>query len=384
MRNQKSILLITEWADPRFHHGVALYAKEAGWHLTLDYIYSHLLPWGWRGDGCLAMAGRPDIMKFIRSLKIPVVDVTHQQKCSCLPRIHEDDQAIGAMAADYFMQLGFKNFAWYSTDSFDVSTVRHNSFNARLQEAGHTAIPLSWHSKNSTDPANWAQRKKWLTRELKKIPKPAAVFCIDDRMAVNIIDACIDGGISIPSEISVLGVGNLDIACECSGVPLSSIRIDFESFGYEAAAMLDKILDGDPIPSTPVLIPPLGIEERRSTYTLAVSDPAGQKALRFMLDHFTSPIDFDTIAKAGGITRRQLNYIIHKELNDSPAHLLEDIRIKKVCELLRTTNFTIECIAYEVGFGNALRLQRIFRKHFNTSPAAWRKAQRTENTVSED
>jgi LacI family transcriptional regulator len=382
-KKQKSILLITEWADPRFHHGVALYAKEAGWHLTLDYIYSHILPWGWHGDGCIAMAGRPDIMKFVRSLKIPVVDVTHQQKCTHLPRIHEDDQAIGALAADYFLRLGFKNFAWYSTDSFDVSTVRHNSFVARLKEADYTSVPLLWDPKNSKGPGGWAQRKKWLTRELKKLPRPTAVFCIDDRMAINIIDACMDGGISIPNEISVLGVGNLNIACECSGVPLSSIRIDFESFGYQAASMLDKILNRVPIHPAPVLLSPLGIEERRSTYTLAVSDPAGQKALRFMLDHFTSPINIDDIAKAGGITRRQLTYIIHKELNEGPAQLLESIRIKKAFQLLKDSNYTVERVAYETGLGNALRLQRIFRKLYKTSPGRWRKMNQFEDAPIE-
>jgi LacI family transcriptional regulator len=371
---QKSVLIMAEWADPRFQRGVARYAKQTGWHLNLDSIYSQELPLGWRGDGCIAMAGRPEFTDFIQSLEIPVVDVTHQTQGS-FPRIHEDDRAIGTLAADCFLNLGFKHFACYRTDSFDVSTVRSKSFSETLAASGYSTKDLLWNRYDARRKVkDWSRRMEWLTRELQALSKPTAIFCIDDRVAVNIIDCCRECGIRIPDEIAVLGVGNLDTACECSAVSISSIRIDFETMGFQAAELLDRIMNGETPPSTPVLLPPLGVEERRSTHTLAVDDPAGQKAIRFMLDHYTSPIDIQDIAEAGGLTRRQFTYITQKELHIAPAKLLEDIRIKKACELLSTTNYTVQRVAMETGLGTALRLQRIFRKRFETSPAVWRKA----------
>ena len=49
-QEQKSILLITEWPDPRFLRGVARYARAEGWHLGLDCVYGRGLPWGWKGQ----------------------------------------------------------------------------------------------------------------------------------------------------------------------------------------------------------------------------------------------------------------------------------------------------------------------------------------------
>jgi LacI family transcriptional regulator len=374
LKSQKSILLVAEWADPRFQRGVAQYAKEAGWHLNLDSIYSNILPRGWRGDGCIAMAGREALVEFIQSLKVPVVDVTHQTD-SPYPRIHEDDHAIGVLAAEYLLNLGFRNFACYRTDPFAVSTVRSDSFAGEIERAGHTTQHLLWDRYRQCGGKDWKQRKDWLARELSKLPKPAALFCIDDRMAVSVTETCMECGIRIPDEIAVLGVGNLDIACECSAVSLSSIRIDFENFGFRAAELLGRVMNGETLPAEPILLPPLGIEERRSTYTLALDDPPARKAVRFMLDHYAAPISVSDAAKAGGLSRRQLTYTTSKELNMGPAKLLEDIRFKQACELLKSTNFTVERAAYETGLGNALRLQRIFRKRLNTTPSAWRKAQ---------
>ena len=372
LESQKSILLVAEWADPRFQRGVAQYVKEAGWHLNLDSIYSNILPRGWRGDGCIAMAGREALVEFIQSLKVPVVDVTHQTD-SPYPRIHEDDHAIGVHAAEYFLNLGFRNFACYRTDPFAVPTVRSDSFAKVIQEAGYPTQHLLWDRYRRKDGRHWKRRKDWLARELGKLPKPTALFCIDDRMAVSVIETCMECGIRIPDEIAVLGVGNLDIACECAAVSLSSIRIDFEALGFQAAELLGRVMDGETPPAEPILLPPGGIEERRSTYTLALDDPAARKAVRFMLDRYTDPITVADAARAGGLSRRQLTYATSKELNTGPARLLEDIRFKQACELLRTTNFTVERAAYETGLGNALRLQRIFRKRLNTTPSAWRK-----------
>jgi len=221
----------------------------------------------------------------------------------------------------------------------------------------------------------WKARKQWLSDRLKQLPKPVAVFCVDDRRALSLVEACLDVDIEIPNEVAVLGVGNMELACECSAVPISSIRLDFEKRGYESAAMLDRILDGEQV-TEPLILPFAGIEERRSTYTLAVDDERGRKALRFMLDNFDQPIGVNDIAKAGGLTRWQLTTMTKRDLKSTPTQLLEDTRVHKACDLLRTTNYPIKRVAYETGLGTALRLQRIFRKRFETTPSAWRKGQK--------
>ena len=367
----RSILLVAEWGDHRLQLGVARYAKQAGWHLNLDAVYNNVLPQGWRGDGCLALMSDENYVGFVHSLDVPVVEIS-QQTDSPFPKVHEDNHAIGVLAAEYLLGLGFGHFACYRTSPLNVAMSRIHGFSSRLSEVGHTATEIAWSPRGRRRQGDWDQRLKWLSTELQALPKPVALFCIDDCMAADIIETCMHCGIRIPDDVSVLGVGNLELACEASTVPISSIRIDFESVGFQAAELLDLILDGKPPPAEPILIPPAGIAVRRSTYTLAVEDPASRKAVRFMLDNFASPININDIVTATGLNRRQITYALRKELGKPPAELLEDIRIENACKLLEKTNYPVKRVAYETGLGTALRLQRIFRKRFATTPSAWR------------
>ncbi|MBT3194179.1 MAG: substrate-binding domain-containing protein, partial [Verrucomicrobia bacterium] len=338
------------------------YAKQANWHLNLDAVYGRQLPTDWKGDGCIHMVQSKEALDFIEKLNVP---------CPSIGGIAPQE---GSEAADYFIKLGFRHFACYTADpSSMVSQLRIEGYEQRLAESGLSATTLAWNESGSENSVAWESRKRWLVSKLKKLPKPVAVFCMDDRMALSVVEACVEVCSAIPNEVAVLGVGNMELACECSTVPISSIRIDFETLGYEAAAQLDRIMDGESVTESYILTPN-GIEERRSTYTLAVDDERGRKAIRFMLDHFNTPIVIADIAEAGEMKLHQLAYILTEELGTTPAKLLEDVRIKKACELLSTTNYPIKRVAYETGLGSALRLQRIFRKRFETTPSAWRKA----------
>jgi hypothetical protein len=55
---------------------------------------------------------------------------------------------------------------------------------------------------------NWAVRRKLLTRELQRLPKPLAVFSYNDCVAADIIDACEDAGLLVPEAVAVMGVDN--------------------------------------------------------------------------------------------------------------------------------------------------------------------------------
>ena len=360
---QRSILLLTEWLDTEFIEGVARYAQHANWHLNIDYIGGRKLPKTWKGDGCISLTDSVEAYQFRQDLNVPI------------PRVLPDNASHGRLAADYFVDLGFKNFAFYAPAPYaNAAEARFGAYRERLSEHGVPETQITQIATGPDGSVEWATQEIVLINALTALPRPAAVFCVDDRMALRIVEACIDGGLDIPNEVAVLGVGNMELASKCSAVPLSSIRINFERIGYEQAAQLDGMLNGEKVEE--LTIAPDGIQERRSTYTLAIEDPAGRKAIRFMLDHLDQPIRVRDICKAGALNPRQLSRILRTELNTSAGALLEGIRIKKACKLLTTTTYPVKRVAYETGLGTALRLQRIFRRRFQTTPTAWRKAQR--------
>ena len=373
VEKRRSVLLVTEWHDPRIEVGIAKCAKENQWHLYLEPVYTGVLPWGWTGDGCIVMAANRPMAVFVDSLDVPVVDLTHQQPDFKFARIHSDDCDLGRLAAEYFKKLGFKNFACYSKNQLAVAHDRISGFAGYLSTGGHACRQLVAKTRAHKPKDRWLRQKKWLAEELKKLPKPVAVFCIDDCMAVDVIEAATDASVRVPEDVAVLGVGNMETACECSVVPISSIDIEPERLGHQAGELLQRLMDGETVLEHTFFVDHGGITERRSTDTLAVNDPHAAKAVRFILDNYQRNIGVNDIANASVISRRKLNYLIGKELNTSPAALLESIRLNKALVLLEETDYTIAHIAELCGFGLSLRLHRTFNRKYKTTPGKYRR-----------
>lgn len=382
-KEQKSILLITEWPDPRFLRGVARYARSAGWHVGLDYVYGRGLPWGWKGDGCLASSFNREVAEFTASLEGPVVDLYVPRDDRPYSSICEDNVAIGRMAAEYFLGRGFQHYACYFQDLEPFSAERMGAFSERVSEEGFAVHPMDWGKEMEKGRSGWAARQEWLAEELQKFPQPLAVFCQDDQLAVSVIEVCREVGLEVPHQIAVMGVGDLELAGDCSPVPLSSVRIDFEEFGYRAAALLDQVMAEDGKGLHAERVAPTDIVERTSSSTLALSHPEAMQIARMWLENFAEPEIVSTAMEAVGMTRRQFGEVTRRELGLSPAKLLEVIRLHKAFDLLANTDYTVDGIASMTGLHNRVRLQRIFRARFGMTPGEWRKfgGQETDTTL---
>ena len=98
-------------------------------------------------------------------------------------------------------------------------------------------------------------------------------------------------------------------------------------------------------------------------------------AVRHMLEHSQEGIDTRAAVESAGLTVRQLNELTQKELGVSPARILEAIRLRTAMCLLRETDYTIDGVASEAGLSSRVQLERIFKRRFEVTPSAWRKAQ---------
>jgi LacI family transcriptional regulator len=52
----------------------------------------------------------------------------------------------------------------------------------------------------------------------------------------------------VPEQVAVIGADNDQLICAIASPPLTSVIIDDEKRGYEAAAMLDRLMQGEEIP----------------------------------------------------------------------------------------------------------------------------------------
>ena len=192
-------------------------------------------------------------------------------------------------------------------------------------------------------------------------------------MAADIIAACDQAGLAVPDEVAVLGVDNDAMLCESIHTPLSSVRHDLEGMAYEAAALLDRLMDGGMPPEEIKRVPPKGIATRRSTDILAVNDRKVARALRFIWDHYaTSTLSVPDVADAVEVNRRVLEKAFRHELGRGVNQELVRTRLKAVVQRLETGDESITDIASKTGYTRPNHLFRAFRSHHGMSPQQYR------------
>src|SRR5512139_527931 len=113
MAATRTVLLALTDTHHGFFKGAARYAREHGWHVVADMIYTAKIPVGWRGDGILSFIGdRDDLAEFILSSGLPAVEISMVRNEINLPRVEGDSELIGCLAAEHFLERGFRHFAW--------------------------------------------------------------------------------------------------------------------------------------------------------------------------------------------------------------------------------------------------------------------------------
>jgi LacI family transcriptional regulator len=356
--------MASAWWNEDIIKGVARYAVEAGWHLDMQMSLTGRLPTDWSGDGLIVMPTPK--LKGMRSLlryaDCPVVAMNLSDPGLQLHRMAFDSEAIGVMAARHFLERAFKSFAWYSSNWENVEKLRCDSFVDTVAKAGFDCTVLPWPKHRVELEDTWQNRQKWLQRRLSKLPKPLAVFSTDDTVAVEVIEACFGAKLSIPYDVAVLGVGNVEIFRESTSVPLSSITVDFERLTHDACELLAKLMRGRKIPIETRLLPPGEIAVRRSTDTFVSKNEEVGKALRFMFEHFPESIGIPEITRASGTSKSRLYLAFRSELGQPPSHVLNRIRIDKARRMLRETRDNVSEISKACGFGDPVNLYRCFKR----------------------
>ena len=94
--------------------------------------------------------------------------------------------------------------------------------------------------------------------------------------------------------------------CRLSSSPLTSVDVNAARIGYEAAALLDRMIAGEKRPRQVIELPPRGVVARPSTDLLAVDDLHVAAALRFIREHVCDPINVEQVLSQIPISRSTL------------------------------------------------------------------------------
>jgi LacI family transcriptional regulator len=288
-----------------------------------------------------------------------------------LPTVISDNLAIGRMAAEHLIARGYRHLGVFMLDPMWYASRRCEGFEKTAHEAGRkvgvfrAAVGSAWHGA----------LKSWLQAG----PRPMAVFAANDVLACEVVNAALRLGMRIPEDIAVLGVDDDVSLCETSTVPISSVAVDAERIGYEAAALLDRLMEGELPPAEPIEIPPLRVVARESTDFTAVGNSTVARALRLMADADDETFTISKLAETLGVSRRTLEQRFRQALGRGPAQELRRQRIERAKLLLQETNRKVIDVALRSGFAGASQFSVAFRQATGMSPRDYRRQVQTSD-----
>ena len=173
-----------------------------------------------------------------------------------------------------------------------------------------------------------------------------------------------------------MGIGNDEAYCGIAWPPLSSVSLPADRVGYEAGALIDRLVRGSTVRAKPILLPPVGIETRQSTDVFATEDQLVAEVMAHIQRHATEGMDVQDILRELPVTRQTLQRRFKQVVGRSPYQEILRVRIEHVKAMLIQTAESLETIAAASGFNDTVRMKVIFKKVIGVPPGQFRKQHR--------
>ena len=274
-------------------------------------------------------------------------------------RIDSDPVAIARIAAETFLDIGhFASFVYFPyLKGISWSDTRGENFRNMLER----------HSLELTI----LESRQSLEKQLRALPKPAAILAANDFAANKLLGAARRAGCAIPEDISVLGVDNDRYICLHSRPPLASIQPSFEEAGYLAAEALSALLENKPVPRQ-MTYHVTDIALRESLEPPGTAGAFVRLAIRAIKDSSSRFKNITELARHLGCSRRLLDKRFRQIEGRSVLDAIQDRRMEIIMEQLRSTDLPIRTICENSPFKSISYPMRLFKKRYSMTMRTWR------------
>ncbi len=353
--------------------GISRYIREHGsWTLCFEEtaLDSPVPNWfnTWRGDGIIVRTRNQELIHQILRHEEKIVDLSPYRSPG-FPTVYPDYAASARLAAEHFKERQLRHFAYVGLPSEKYSRRRREAFCQSFD------VPISvFEGEQNEFMENNGLGSRRFIDWLRHLPKPCGIMVCYDLLGVYLIQSCVQAGIAVPEEISVVGVNNDELLCHLSPVSLSSVAQDSQTAGYEAAHLLHQLMDGQEPPETPLVIQPLYVVARASTDFCAVADQLTRKSLELIYSRACQGITVSQIAEELNVSRRALERRFKQLLNVTIHDRIRQVQLQRACEWLGSESLTLENIARRAGLKNAPQLAILFKRYYGQTPGEYRKA----------
>lgn len=331
--------------------GIIKFAKEWGAQGIIGQLYND------RGIDLALKAG------------LYLIGEDFKERFTNIPNITGGYHEAGKMGAEYFLKKGFKNFAFYGYTNIVWSRERFEGYENFLEERGLSVFNFDQVQLPGKD--IWYYQLPELSKWLKSLPKPIAIMACDDDKAQHLAEACKQAAIPVPEEVAILGVDNDEMTCNLSDPPLSSINLNSERAGYEAARLIDTMIEQKIRNPYNIYVKPTHIITRQSTDIFSAHDQHIVKSLKFIHQHLDDTINVSQVLKEVPLCRRSFEMRFKETTGTSVYQYINKLKIQMFSERLLNTDKSVSEIALDMGFVKSNNIARLFKQVKGCTPTQY-------------
>jgi LacI family transcriptional regulator len=290
--------------------------------------------------------------------------------------VRTDHDEIARLTAEHLLERGFRQFAYCGYEGAEYSSMRRDAFSRIIRQAGFPCRVFSPSQPRLSgirkqEQHGWAHEEH-LIEWLRRLPKPVGIMACNDARGHQLLNAARQADILVPDEIAVVGVDNYELICDLAEPPLSSVEQNTRQIAHEAVRVLESMMAGGRPPPPLITVKPCRLITRRSSDALAVADGNLRAAMRCIHQRAHTGIGVDDVAKAAGLSRRDLERKFRVSFGCAPGEALLRAQLKAVKSLLTDTDLPLYRIAEKTGFTHPEYLNVVFKREMAMTPRSYR------------
>ncbi len=379
MKQHRSIAVVMDHAagfNREVLAGIGSYVREMPHWVIVPFLAEARGLSSARCRGCDGLIGHlfsPALAEAVLKLQIPAVTISGMLPEYPIPRVSPDDEAIGHLAAEHFMERGYNQFAFVGYQEFDFSQHRLAGYENRLRQSGYASESFLFHQRRNTNPGvDLLTKAPGLRKWLIERPRPLALFAANAMIGFCTSIACHESDLRIPDDIALLDVDNDELLSKLSNPPNSSVALATHRMGFEGARLLDRLMSGASPLETAITIPPIGVVVRQSSDALAIDDEDIAKAVRFIRQPRSQAISVSEVVRHLALSRTTVDRKFKDLVGHSLAEEIRRNRRERAKTLLASSELSIADVAANSGYTGNIELSVDFRKSLGVTPSQYR------------
>ena len=221
-------------------HGYNLLICNTDWDLELESLHLRLVEER-KIDGILIASSnaKNPILERILSKNLPMVFVSSSYPHATAPFIGADSVRGGYLAGRHLIELGHTNLAVVG-GRFNSESVtrRYEGFRSAVRESRDARITSVVYEGDFTVDSGYSSGKTLL----KRSPEVTGIFAFNDLVAVGLLKALREAGVSVPGDVSIVGFDDIFISA-LPGIELTTIHQEKLLMGRRAMEVLLEQLE---------------------------------------------------------------------------------------------------------------------------------------------